>query len=75
MKYLTDGKRHLICEPYSIQGLHDMAADLRLHRCWFHNGQWPHYDIPKLRHDEIVARCLKVSSKEILRVIKESRLV
>ena len=28
MKYLTDGKRHLICEPYSIENLHKMADNI-----------------------------------------------
>jgi hypothetical protein len=66
MKYLTDGKRHLICEPYSIENLHKMADELDIKRCWFHAGSKPHYDIPKRRIAEIEAKCKLVSSKELL---------
>ena len=30
MKYLCDNKRHLICEPYSIENLHKMAKELNI---------------------------------------------
>jgi len=66
MKYLTDGKRHLICVPYSIENLHQMADDLGIKRCWFHRD---HYDLPKRRIKEIEARCEIVSSREIVRII------
>jgi len=65
MRYLTDGKRHLICDPYSIENLHRMADDLDIKRCWFHKD---HYDIPKKRIDEITAKCEMVSSKEIVKI-------
>ena len=67
MRYLTDGKRHLICDPYSIENLHRMADDLGIKRCWFHKD---HYDIPKRRIDEITAKCEVVSSKEIVRIVR-----
>lgn len=67
MRYLTDGKRHLICEPYSIENLHQMADALGINRCWFHKD---HYDIPKRRIAEIEARCERVSSKEIVKIIR-----
>lgn len=69
MKYLTDGKRHLICEPYSLDNLHRMAADLGINRCWFHRD---HYDIPKRRIEEIEAKCEIVTSKDIVRIIRAS---
>jgi hypothetical protein len=69
MKYLTDGKRHLICVPYSIDNLHLMAKDLDINRCWFHGGSLAHYDLPKRRIDEITSKCELVSSKEIVRII------
>jgi hypothetical protein len=65
MRYLTDGKRHLICDPYSIENLHRMADDLNIKRCWFHKD---HYDIPKNRIDEITSKCEMVSSKEIVKI-------
>ena len=36
MKYVTDGKRHLVCLPYSLDNLHKMTYDLGIKRCWFH---------------------------------------
>ena len=68
MKFLTDGKRHLICEPYSIDNLHKMAEILNINKCWFHND---HYDIPKRRIEEIEQKCEIISSKDIVRIIKK----
>ena len=67
MRYLTDGKRHLICDPYSIENLHRMADDLGIKRCWFHKD---HYDIPNRRIDGITAKCEVVSSKEIIKIMR-----
>lgn len=53
LHYFADDKRHLICVPYSVPNLHRMAEDLGIKRCWFHSGRFPHYDIPKLRIQEI----------------------
>lgn len=72
MKYLTDGARHLICSPYSISNLHKMAEDLGIKRCWFHNGKFPHYDIPKRRMKEIEAKCEMITSEEVVRIIKQT---
>lgn len=66
MKYVTDGRRHLICVPYSVDNLHQMADQLGLKRCWFHKN---HYDIPMRRKAEIEALCELVSSKDIVRII------
>lgn len=72
MIYLTDGKRHLICKPFSIENLHRMADDLNIKRCWYHSGKHPHYDIPKKRIKEITEKCEVISSKQLLTIIKES---
>jgi len=71
IKYYCDNNRHLVCIPYSIENLHIMAKDLNIKKCWFHNkvNKW-HYDIPKTRIEEIQAKCIIVSSKEILKIIK-----
>lgn len=66
MKYLCDNARHLICEPYSIENLHRMAAELGIKRCWFHKT---HYDIPKRRIEEIKAKCEEVSTRRIVEII------
>lgn len=65
--YVTDHKRHLVCLPYSIEDLHKMAAELNIKRAWFHKN---HYDIPLRRQSEIESLCLRVSSKEIVLIIK-----
>lgn len=70
MTYVCDARRHLVCEPYSIDGLHAMAADLDIKRCWFHRD---HYDIPKTRIAEIMAWCDVVSPRVILTIIKSGR--
>jgi hypothetical protein len=73
--------RHLVCWPYSIQNLHDMAAKFRLHRCWFHaskprtlgsssENRLAHYDIPKRRMAEIAAQTEVVSARIILAICK-----
>lgn len=67
MEYYCDNKRHLVCVPYSVENLHLMAKDLGVKRCWFHKN---HYDIPKRRIKEITSKCNVVSSKIILKIIK-----
>jgi len=69
MVYLCDNQRHLICFPYSLENLHTMASDLNIKRCWFHKN---HYDIPKKRIQEIKSKCNIISSREILKIIKEN---
>lgn len=66
MKYFCDNARHLVCTPYSIENLHIMAEDLNIKPCWFHKN---HYDVPKLRIQEIKDKCTVVSSKEIVNII------
>lgn len=69
LEYVCDSSRHLVCVPYSIAGLHQMARELGIHRGWFHPGRHPHYDIPKRRIAEIKARCRVVSSFDLLGII------
>lgn len=70
LKYYCDRQRHLVCIPYSIDNLHKMAEDLGIKRCWFHKH---HYDIPKKRVEEIAAKCVQVSPKDIVKIIKEKK--
>ncbi len=73
MEYYCDKKRHLICVPFSIENLHKMAEDLDIKRCWFHlkgRLEHPHYDIPKKRITEIQEKCIMISDRELLRIIK-----
>lgn len=69
LEFLTDGARHLICVPYSIANLHEMARQLNVKTCWFHRD---HYDIPKRRIAEIEAKCRLVTSRDIVRIIQSS---
>jgi len=70
LRYFSDSMRHLVCWPYSIENLHAMALDLRIHRCWFHLGHYAHYDIPKRRVAEIAQRTEVVSPRVILAIVK-----
>lgn len=71
MRFFTDGEsRHLVCHPYSVENLHEMARLLGIKRCWFHSGRLAHYDVPKRRIAEISTRCELVDSRVILRIVK-----
>lgn len=67
LEYFCDDARHLVCVPYSIGNLHLMAKRLNIKKQWFHKT---HYDIPKKRTKEITEKCTLVSSKEIVKIIK-----
>lgn len=69
LTYYCDKYRHLVCIPYSIENLHIMAKNLGIKECWFHKN---HYDIPLMRIEEVQSKCNIVSSKEILKIIKDS---
>lgn len=74
IEFYCDDQRHLVCVPYSVENLHEMARQLGVKRCWFHaNARYAHYDIPKRRITEITAKCNVVSTKDILRIVKGER--
>jgi hypothetical protein len=69
--YICDKKRHLVCIPYSIDNLHQMADDLNIDRAWFHRTKGlEHYDLPLERIQEITSKCIVVSPKNIVRIIR-----
>lgn len=68
MTYYCDNYRHLVCVPYSAENLHIMAEDLGIKRCWFHKD---HYDIPKRMISFVTNIAKKVTSREILKIIKD----
>lgn len=76
--YLCDIKRHLICQPYSIENLHQMALDLKIKRCHYSfksrktGNIHPHYDIPKRRFTEISQKCQMITDREIFQVIQDA---
>jgi len=70
MQYYCDEARHLVCVPYSVENLHIMASALDIKRCWYHNESYAHYDIPKKRIEEIKNKCIVVSSRVILQIVK-----
>lgn len=71
VKLYCDDHRHLICTPYSVANLHQIAAFIGIKRCWFHGGRFPHYDIPKKQRPRIEALCTKVTQRELLQMIKD----
>ena len=73
MIFYCDKKRHLVCEPYSIENLHKMADSLNIKRNWFHSKERnSHYDIPKGRMEDVVKKCTLVSSKEIVKICRDA---
>lgn len=70
MRFFSDNQRHLICYPYSVEGLHEMARQLSIPRRWFHGGRLAHYDIPVKRMATIGELTEVVSPRVILSIIK-----
>lgn len=71
VRFFSDNMRHLVCTPYSVKNLHEMAKELNIKRCWFHAASdYPHYDIPKRRIAEIQAKTTVVDPRVILRICK-----
>lgn len=70
MTYYSDDGRHLVCVPYSIEGLHQMAAALGVKQCWYHPKPYPHYDIPKKRIEEIKAKTVHISNRSVVLICK-----
>jgi len=65
--FYCDNNRHIVCKPYSIENLHEMAKQLSIKRCWFHKN---HYDMPKKRINEITAKCIKITTRQLFKIIK-----
>jgi hypothetical protein len=78
MTYYCDTSRHLICVPYSVENLHQMAAALDIKRCWYHKGKaravgvraLSHYDMPERRIAELTAKCTVVSSRQLVELMR-----
>lgn len=70
LEFYCDRRRHLVCVPYSVENLHEMARVLGVKRCWFHRT---HYDVPKRRVEEMMSRCRVVSPREIVMIIRGER--
>lgn len=66
--YVKDGRfrPHLVCLPYSIENLHRMAKELKIHKCFFHGD---HYDIPVGRVASIMEQCKIVDGRTILLIV------
>jgi hypothetical protein len=70
MLYFYDKDRHLICYPYSIEGLHEMAGKLGINKCWFHKKKkLSHYDIPLFMMEDIDFNAILVSKFTVARII------
>jgi len=67
LTYFCDDKRHLVCQPYSLENLHVMAQRLGLKRHWFHRD---HYDIPVKRRAEIENLCIHLTARDIVRICR-----
>lgn len=70
LRFFTDGsRRHLVCYPFSVDGLHEMARNLGIKRCWYHAGRG-HYDVPKLRVGKLPERVEQITPRQLLAIIK-----
>lgn len=71
VRYFADNARHLVCEPFSREGLLEMADDLDIPRAWYHPGRLPHIDIPKRQVDRILSdpRVTVVTPRDVLAII------
>ena len=65
---IRDDYRHLVCLPYSIENLHDMARSLNIGRHFYHAGRHPHYDIPARRRAVLEELVPRVSSTDLVRI-------
>jgi hypothetical protein len=66
--------RHLVCVPYSVENLHEMARALGIGVHWFHRGaSHAHYDVPKRMMASIGLRASLVDPREILAICKGER--
>lgn len=72
LTFFCDDDRHLVCQPFSVENLHLMAAYFGIGRRWFHGLEkgHPHYDIPSRRFTEIYKQCIVLSPREILLISK-----
>lgn len=70
--YRKDGRLrpHLVCLPYSIELLHEMARILNISRRYFDRD---HYDVPIARVPEIMGRCTIVPTREIVRIARAKK--
>jgi hypothetical protein len=53
-----------------------MAQNLEIDRQWYHNQRrgYYHYDIPKKRICEIMDKCIVVTDRQILNIIKKGKI-
>ena len=63
-----------IISSISLEHLHQECKKMGLKRHWFHNGRFPHYDIPKRQRATFLQEnnIQKVSSREIIQIIKQT---
>ena len=70
LEFVCDRARHLVCVPFSVSNLHRMADVLGINRCWFHQGRFPHCDVPKRMIREVSAKCRVTTTRNVLRIVK-----
>ena len=75
MKYFCDKSRHVVCLPLTTENLHKMAKDLEIKKLWYHKSKTglKHYDIPKYMIETVTAKCEIVTTREIIKIIRNGR--
>ena len=65
--YLTDGRKNVICIPYSIENLHKMADDLGMKKKYFKKD---HYEIPDDMVSEVEDKCDVVTTTTLFKTAR-----
>jgi hypothetical protein len=66
------GKKRFHLSADSIPELHEFAASLEIHPCWYHRGaRHPHYDITAHQREQaIVSGARPVTQRELIRLAR-----
>jgi hypothetical protein len=70
LQFICDSNRHMVCQPFSVDNLHRMAASLHIDRTWFFDD---YYLIPGNRVQEMMALCEVRSPAEVAQIAGHRR--
>lgn len=75
LEYYCDNQGHLVCLPYTIDNLHQMANELGLDQSHFKSHpKHAHYLISDNQKDTIMPQCHLVSSKHIIYIVRSRNI-
>lgn len=65
--FLSDGRRNLICVPYSIENMKKMADELGIKKTWLKKDR---FVIPEDYFEVVETKCNIVSTQTLFRTLK-----